>query len=127
MDDDGTFTGDNIAFVYPDFCTAILGRFNNGVLVDGVSAVLADVNIKDDIAVAMWSVIGSPLPEMHVTHFKSTEEDAGPQPLVRDPYESRTVEVRTSGLGGGGDGLFVTRRIKKGEVVAFYNGVSWEN
>ena len=127
VDDDGTFTGDNIAFVYPDFCTAILGRFNNGVLVDGVSAALADVSIEDDIAVAKWSVIGSPEPEMHVTHFKSTEEDAGPQPLVRDPYESRTVEVRTSCLGGGGDGLFVKRKIIKGEVVAFYNGVSLEN
>ena len=127
VDDDGTFTGDNIAFVYPDFCTAILGRFNNGILVDGVSAALADVSIEDDIAVAKWSVIGSPEPEMHVTHFKSTEEDAGPQPLVRDPYESRTVEVRPSSLGGGGDGLFVKRKIIKGEVVAFYNGVSLEN
>merc|ERR1719438_255830 len=50
-------------------------------------------------------------------------EDAGPQPLVRDPYESRTVEVRPSSLGGGGDGLFVKRKIIKGEVVAFYNGI----
>ena len=50
----------------------------------------------------------------------------GAQPLVPDPYEARTVAVRRSGLGAGegGEGLFVTRDIARGEVVAFYNGVT---
>lgn len=33
-------------------------------------------------------------------------------------------EVRSSQLEGGGEGLFAVRDITKGEVVAFYNGVS---
>ena len=33
-------------------------------------------------------------------------------------------QVRSSQLEGGGEGLFAVRDITKGEVVAFYNGVS---
>lgn len=33
-------------------------------------------------------------------------------------------EVRASAVEGGGEGLFAVRDITKGEVVAFYNGVS---
>ena len=54
------------------------------------------------------------------------------QPLVPDPYEQVTVYVAPSPLCGGdrgggvglaGEGLFAKRRLIKGEVCAFYNGV----
>ena len=34
------------------------------------------------------------------------------------------IKVRTSQVEGGGEGLYAKRDIKKGEIVAFYNGVS---
>ncbi len=43
-------------------------------------------------------------------------------PLLRDPYESRTVEVRPSRVAGGGEGLFARIRIEPNTVMAFYNG-----
>ena len=72
-----------------------------------------------------WTVLVSPA-SARVSYSRSTEASVGAQPLVPDPYEARTVAVRRSGLGAGegGEGLFVTRDIARGEVVAFYNGVT---
>ncbi len=36
--DDGQFSGDNIAYIYQDLTTVILGTFQNGVLVAGKEA-----------------------------------------------------------------------------------------
>ena len=42
---------------------------------------------------------------------------------MRDPYESRTVEVRESRVPGAGEGLFAVRDIGVGENVAYFAGV----
>ena len=42
---------------------------------------------------------------------------------MRDPYESRTVEVRESRVPGAGEGLFAIRDIGVGENVAYFAGV----
>ena len=52
-----------------------------------------------------------------------TEQSLSTLPLLPDPYEERTVEVCTSGVGGGGEGLFAKRQLEEGELVAIYNGV----
>ena len=44
-------------------------------------------------------------------------------PTMRDPYESRTVEVRESRVPGAGEGLFAIRDIGVGENVAYFAGV----
>ena len=48
-------------------------------------------------------------------HFRYT--------TMRDPYESRTVEVRESRIPGAGEGLFAARDIAVGECVAYFAGV----
>ena len=90
---------------------------------DGVSAILADVRVRNSIAEPTWSLLVSPGPEQRLRFCRSTEVSVGAGPLVPDPYEERTVEVRTSGVGGGGEGLYVKRNIVKGELIAMYNGV----
>ena len=52
-----------------------------------------------------------------------TEQSLSTLPLLPDPYEERTVEVCTSGVGGGGEGLFAKRQLEEGDLVAIYNGV----
>merc|ERR1711874_626854 len=58
-----------------------------------------------------------------VCRSRSTQHSIGPAPLVPDPYESSTVEVRFSQVEGGGEGLYARRNVAKGEIVAFYNGI----
>ena len=36
---------------------------------------------------------------------------------------SPLVQVKTSAVEGGGEGLYAQRRLRKGEIAAFYNGV----
>ena len=120
VDRGGELTGDNIAFLYPDLTTAILGTFQRGVLVSGVPGRITGLVMVEDIAVPQISILSQ---SDMVTFSLSTEDSVGPQPLIRDPYEARTVEVRPSQVGGGGEGLFLRRNVKKNEVVAFYNGV----
>ena len=47
--------------------------------------------------------------------------DIGDQPTIMDPYEKQIVYVNTTDWGD--DGLFAKRDIKKGELVAYYNGL----
>ena len=42
---------------------------------------------------------------------------------MRDPYESKMVEVRQSSIPHAGDGLFVRAAVEKGVVVAYFAGV----
>ena len=41
---------------------------------------------------------------------------------VRDPYESGTVEVRGSGMEGGGEGVFARRALPAQTLAAVFNG-----
>ena len=121
VDSRGELSGDNIAFIYPDLTTAILGRFERGVLVSGLPGRITGMVVVEDIAVPQISLTTTQ--SDCVTFSPSTEESVGLQPLVRDPYEARTVEVGPSQVGGGGEGLFLRRNVQRNEVVAFYNGV----
>ena len=46
----------------------------------------------------------------------------GLNPQLRDPYESKMIEVQSSGIEGASEGLFALKDIEINTVVAFYNG-----
>ena len=43
-------------------------------------------------------------------------------PRLRDPYESKLVEINSSGIDGASEGLFAKKNIEMNTTVAFYNG-----
>lgn len=121
VNSDGTLSGTNIAYLYPDKQTAIIGSFNEGILVSGRYAVLK-------------SQLNFPLANMPDFEFKldypdpvkfdeSTENLLSTQPLVPDAYEQQRVCVRSSLIPGAGEGLFARTNLPEGEVVSFYNGI----
>jgi len=119
VDEHGKFTGNSVAFLYPDLQTALLGQFDNGVMVAASPARLVKINIVNDIAVPTFEKLKGD----SVGYSLSTITSVGLHPLVPDPYEQRTCKVQKSQVEGGGEGLYAVRDIEKGEVVAFYNGV----
>jgi len=119
VDAKGQFSGDETAFVYPDFETTLFGRSENGVMISARPAMLECVDIINDIAEPVFTISDAPT----VAHCRSSRESVGKDPLVRDPYEASTVQVRSSQVDGGGEGLYANRDIKKGDIVAFYNGI----
>lgn len=119
VNEEGKLTGDEIAFVYPDLETAIVGRFEDGVLVNGRASKIASVSLESGVMVPRFQ---PPVGESMV-FSKSSSSDVGEGPLLEDPYEARTCDCQRSAVEGGGEGLFARREICQDEIVAFYNGV----
>ena len=63
MDESGELTGDNIAYIYPDYKTALRGRFEAGVLVEAQEAEVTGV--QEDEAGIMVPVFSKCVGEMH--------------------------------------------------------------
>ena len=121
VDKEGEFTGDDIAFVYPDLKTSLVGQYVRGIATSVYPGTLSHVDIPEHGVACPRFQTRAVSP---VSHSLSTMTSVGPCPLVRDPYEMTMCEVRGSNVPGGGEGLFAVRNINKGEIVAFYNGVS---
>ena len=123
LDGLGRFTGDDIAYLYPDFVTCIRGRFHDSVLVVGKECSVVS-NSHPSPSEILKLDFSEPRPRCpFFRHWPSTASDVTCPPLQEDPYEKRRVEVRCSGIGGAGDGLFATKDLAAGETAAFYNGI----
>ena len=99
-----------------------MGEYDQGVAVSVSPATVTSVSHDNT---CIMTPAFSTSDTVTVGHSPSTRTSVGQCPLVRDPYESVTCEVRTSHVESdcAGEGLFTVRNIKQGEIVAFYNGV----
>ena len=96
MNKDGKMTGDNIAFIYPDLVTALVGRFDDGMMINAQPAMLEKVDISGCIAQPTFRIIGNI--DQTVGYSFSSETYPGDKPLIPDPYERRTCQVKSSEL-----------------------------
>jgi len=120
VDEDGEFTGPDIAYLYPDLTTALVGNFKSGELVSGQVSSLISVRLDyGAIQVPTFKAGEGPVLRREI----STNEKMTSQPLVPDPYETAMVEVRQSSVPGAEEGLFARRDVVPDTVLAFYNGV----
>ena len=93
-----------------------------------------DCNFKNDINFCKTSLKGC----LYYFSKKVSKEKYGPKikcdvstnsvisnyPLIPDLFESRMVEVKSSGLGtNAGQGLYSKVNIHKGQIIALYNGI----
>lgn len=119
----GEFSGDQIAFLYPDYQTALLGRFENGVMKAAKPSTLIDVSLDQSTQI-LKPVFAKPQDNIpSVSYSKATKTYIGDNPLVSDPYEDSMVALGNSSVPDSGDGLFAKKDMPKGTIVAFYNGV----
>lgn len=108
------------AYLYPDYRTGVVGLWLDHLLLQGRATRLGEAC---RLAGGHTWRLQFEEPTGPVLHYSpSSHYSLGIDPLQRDPYESRTVEVRRSGLSGAEDGLFTLRHVIAGETLAFYNG-----
>lgn len=107
------------AYLYPDYSTAIIGVWRDHLLVSGRSAYLVEACRLGSVWTLKFGELEGPL----MNYSPPSHFSYGVHPLQRDPYEARTVEVWKSEQPGGEDGLFTTREVMSGEVLAFYSGL----
>jgi len=120
VNEDGNLTGSDIAYIFPDRETALVGIFEDSVMKEAKAAVLSDVFLDYNcIKVPKFSITGDSifLRELSTSDFVTT------LPLLKDPYEERTVIVKQSHVEGAQEGLFAKKSVKSGTIMAFYNGV----
>ena len=99
-------------YLYPDYFTCVLGTWSHHVLVSGHVTQLREACREGDTWRLSFLDPGSDL----LQYSPPSHYSLGPQPLRQDPYESRTVEVRTSQTEEADQGLFTRRMVMSGEV-----------
>jgi len=106
------------AYLYPDYSTAVVGVWKDHLLVHGRTTELVEACMSGNSWTLQFGELEGPV----MAYSPPSHYSYGVHPLQRDPYESRTVQVRKSEEAGAQDGLFTTREVLSGEVLAFYSG-----
>ncbi|XP_040567892.1 uncharacterized protein [Lepeophtheirus salmonis] len=116
------FTGDNLAYIYPDLDTVIIGKFKKGILIEGKEATLTGVRCVNGIYEARFSE-----PEGPSYHYlPATNETYGDQPMLTDPLDKKYYYLKKSNVDHelADQGVFASRDIEEGTIFALYNGLS---
>jgi len=119
VDLEGKFTGEDIAYIYPDFNMAIRGTFQDERLVSGRMCYLVGCSEIAGMKKPIFSDVEGPVYEYENPNIKNIAN----HPLLRDPWEETKVVVKESNLPQGGEGLFAVKDIDAREIVAMYNGI----
>ena len=102
VDEDGKLSGNSVAYLYPDFRSAFLGTFRDGVMRFARAATLTGITSEGSIKVP---VLSEPTGRLYSREV-STYDFVTDSPTLPDPYESVMVEARKSNVPGADDGLF---------------------
>ena len=106
----GQVTGDGFCYTYPDGESVLVGRWEEGQM----KCARFKTSLKPPPSMAMAAVY---------THDPPTSTRINKHPLLRDPYETCRVAVRSSLVSGANEGLFAIRAMETGEVACFYSGI----
>ena len=126
VDGRGRFTGDDIAFVYPDGGTCLVGRFEEEVMVAAARGRITAA-ATDDAGVLRAAVERRPGAQRRFSFSPSDSKSVHCERRLRDPFEAENAACAPSEISGAGDGLFARRDLPAGAVVAYYNGLKIEH
>ena len=119
VDQDGYLTGPDIAYLYPDFKTALLGQFEDGELIQAQAVTLECVLEEDRLLIPLFSEPEGPMYTREISELHRMTST----PLLPDPYEQEWVQVKESTVYGANEGLFARKDVSEGTILAFYNGI----
>lgn len=106
------------AYLYPDYSTAVVGLWIDHILLQGKATKLGEACRSGHT----WTLKFEDLTGPVLNYSPPSHYNLGIDPLQRDPYEKRTVEVQKSSILGAHQGLFAVRDVIAGEVLSFYSG-----
>ena len=121
VDENGTFTGEDITYIYPDFQTGLKGIFIGGEVAAARAVIITEERCHNGIKEIRTKKIASDQTlwskdianTTHITRYAKTV----------DPHERRSVYVGESQLPGGGEGIFARRTFMPGDLVSYFNGI----
>ena len=121
VDGKGRFSGPEIAYIFPDMTTALLGTFHQEQLVEARASHINSAFMENDILKVTFCPTEPDAPA-----YTFCPSNAGEIPcdwLLDDNYEQVTVVCQKSKVEGAGDGLFAKRDLPAETVISYYNGL----
>jgi histone-lysine N-methyltransferase SETD7 len=120
VDDIGEFTGDQIAYIYPDLNTALFGKFVNGTMIDASEAKIVGSKCNDDgIKTLTFVKLKGPNYYYDPPSNVSFKRD----PLKGDPLDEKYVKINLSKISPTvGDGAFAKTAVPKNTSFSMYTG-----
>ena len=85
-----------IAYIYPDFLTALVGSFTDGFLDEARPTTLKTVIDERGMKIPIFNKCQDQIYKRDISDYDHVTYD----PLLRDPYESKMVDIRTSAVEG---------------------------
>ena len=122
---DGTITGNNISYIYPDMKTCLFGRFEDRKMQDSQQSSIKGLRCDDyGLPYLLFSNPDPKTPHFYYEPPSNRSFGAGP-PRVFDPYEQKWLEIKVSNDEPKGEGVFTKRDLKPGTLVCSYNGFAF--
>ncbi len=125
VDSKGRFSGEALAYIYPDISSCIVGSFKNEMLVEARASVVVEAFTDSNQVLNVRFQPHQP-DDPAYTYCPSTPSTIPCDWLLCDCYESSTVECRISNVQSAGEGLFAIRNLPAQTIVSYYNGVKVE-
>ena len=108
-----------IAYLYPDFKTALVGTFVDGVLEEAKATTLKTVVDDRGIKIPIFNEAVGPTYCREISNYTFVTN----YPMLPDPYENKIVKVCQSRIDGAHEGLFAKKKIEPNTILTFYQGV----
>merc|ERR1712110_21506 len=118
---DGYFymTSRHTIYLYPDMETALVGQFRNGTMLSAKVSKVKRERCNHGIKELEIEEPNADSPTFRYTTTSHTH--IGDQPTLMDPYERKMIYIDD---GVKDDGMFARRNISKGDLLAYYSGLT---
>ena len=126
FNEEGKATGNDLAFIYPDMETALVGKFEDFVMKNAYEAEVLDASCNQDGLVVISKF--AKLSESDFYYEAPTNESygAGPEGVV-DPYERKRVLVAQSTIPNSAEGVFALKDFPASCCTCYYSGFLFDH
>jgi len=119
-DETGSMTGDEIIYLYSDLKTALIGKFQNGQMVEAKPSRVIRERCHRGIKEVVVAEPKAKSPTL--TYHPPNQVQLGNQPKVTDPFDQTQIYIQNTIYG---EGVFAKKKIHKGDIIAYYSGLLW--
>ena len=110
---------EDTVFLYPDMRTALVGKFDEGIMIEARSAKVIAERCNDGIKEIKLSEVRADAPSFK--YSAPTPTYMGDQLTKMDPYEKQFAYIGNSDWGD--DAVFAKKDIKRNEIVVYFSGI----
>ena len=122
FNDDGKATGDNLAFIYPDMETALLGKFDDFVMKSAHEAEILEAKCDQDGLLIISKFENKSGPVFYYEAPTPKSFGSGPHGVL-DPYERKSVKIAASSIPESGEGVYAVKDFPAESCTCYYSGL----